>query len=159
MDTNKLALAHNATDFGWPDVQSPTAGQDSMQFKYPPPQTTNNTDLQQLWFSTTTSNYWQTRYPSTYPPGPPSGSGLSRESSRDDLTSMELEQVFDYEERFRVDRRKLELLILGRYEPIEETAAEYFQKVLAYSIQHLMHTFYNTRINVRDYVDNIRSLS
>ena len=35
-----------------------------------------------------------------------------RESSRDDLTSMG-EQIFDYEDRFRVDRRKLELMIIG----------------------------------------------
>lgn len=42
---------------------------------------------------------------------------------------MELEQVFDYEERFRVDRRKLESLILGRFEPIKETASDYFLRV------------------------------
>lgn len=66
----------------------------------------------------------------SYPPGP--GSGLSRESSRDDLTSVELEQVFEYEERFRVDRRKLELLILGRFDPIKETAVDFFQKVFFY---------------------------
>ena len=35
-------------------------------------------------------------------------SGLSRESSRDDINS-ECEQQFEYEQRFRVDRRKLEL--------------------------------------------------
>ena len=78
------------------------------------------------------ADYWQQRNPfpsdvGSFPPGP--GSGLSRESSRDDLTSVELEQVFDFEERFRVDRRKLELLIVGRFEPIKETAAEFFQKV------------------------------
>ncbi len=77
------------------------------------------------------ANFWQQRMPAfpsgSYPPGP--GSGLSRESSRDDLTSVELEQVFEYEERFRVDRRKLELLILGRFDPIKETAVDFFQKV------------------------------
>ncbi len=38
-----------------------------------------------------------------------------RESSRDDLTSiMDFGGVFDYEDRFRVDRRKLEMLIMGQ---------------------------------------------
>ncbi len=37
---------------------------------------------------------------------------LFRESSRDDLTSVG-EQIFDFEDRFRVDRRKLELMIMG----------------------------------------------
>ena len=71
----------------------------------------------------------------SYPPG--TGSGLSRESSRDDLTSVELEQVFEYEERFRVDRRKLELLILGRFDPIKETAVDFFQKVCLFALQRL----------------------
>jgi len=76
------------------------------------------------WFS----NYWQPRYPSlNYPPGP--GSGLSRQSSLDDLTSMETDQVFDYEDRFRVDRRKLENLILGRFEPIKESASDFFLRI------------------------------
>ena len=51
-----------------------------------------------------------------------SSSHLSRESSRDDLTSMSDSvsgQIFDYEERFRVDRRKLELLMIGRFDPIK----------------------------------------
>jgi hypothetical protein len=39
-------------------------------------------------------------------------SGLSRESSRDDINSI-CEQQFEYEERFRVDRRKLELMMIG----------------------------------------------
>ena len=95
-----------------------------MQFTFPPP-LTKPTDTQQYWYSA--ANFWNpSRFPPTYPP---SGSGISRESSRDDLTSMELEHVFDFEERFRVDRRKLELLIMGQYEPIDGTAAEYFQKV------------------------------
>ncbi len=42
-----------------------------------------------------------------YPP-------IVRESSRDDLTSMGDGQVFEYEDRFRVDRRKLELLMMGK---------------------------------------------
>ena len=54
-------------------------------------------------------------------------SGLSRESSRDDLTSMGDSmsgQIFDYEERFRVDRRKLELLMIGRFDPIKVCRGE-----------------------------------
>ncbi len=40
---------------------------------------------------------------------------ISRESSRDDLASMMGDgQIFEYEERFRVDRRKLELLMQGK---------------------------------------------
>merc|ERR1719431_2323638 len=35
------------------------------------------------------------------------GSGLSRESSRDDINS-ECDQQFEHEQRFRVDRKKLE---------------------------------------------------
>jgi hypothetical protein len=41
---------------------------------------------------------------------------IFRDSSHDDLTSM-CEQIFDYEDRFRVDRRKLELMILGERVP------------------------------------------
>ena len=82
------------------------------------------------WFS----NYWQPRYPSlNYPPGP--GSGLSRQSSLDDLTSMETDQVFDYEDRFRVDRRKLENLILGRFEPIKESASDFFLRVSTHFVR------------------------
>ena len=77
------------------------------------------------------ANYLQQRMPAfptgNYPPGP--GSAVSGESSRDDLTSVELEQVFEFEERFRVDRRKLELLILGRFDPIKESATDFFLKV------------------------------
>ena len=88
------------------------------------------------------ADYWQQRMPfpsaGSYPPGP--GSGLSRASSKDDLTSVELEQVFEFEERFRVDRRKLELLIVGRFEPIKETAADFFHKVL-FKCEELLHLF------------------
>ena len=37
---------------------------------------------------------------------------LSRESSRDDINSIS-DQQFDFEERFKVDRRKLELMMIG----------------------------------------------
>ena len=122
MDTDKPVPEQNTPDFGWSADKN--SEQDAVPFSHPPPK---NSDLQPLWFPSGNSNYWQSHFPSTFAP---SGSGLSRESSRDDLTSVELEQVFDFEERFRVDRRKLELLILGRFEPLEnETAAEYFQKV------------------------------
>ena len=70
--------------------------------------------------------FWRPAY-GGYPVSGPS-SGLSRESSRDDLTSME-GQIFEFEERFRVDRRKLELMMIGRYEPIKETAIDFFQRV------------------------------
>merc|ERR1719193_2023239 len=43
-------------------------------------------------------------------------SGLSRESSRDDINS-ECEQQFEYEQRFRVDRRKPELTIVPQGSP------------------------------------------
>ena len=122
MDTDKPVPEQNTPDFGWSADKN--SEQDAVPFSHPPPK---NSDLQPLWFPSGNSNYWQSHFPSTFAP---SGSGLSRESSRDDLTSVELEQVFDFEERFRVDRRKLELLILGRFEPLEnETAVEYFQKV------------------------------
>ena len=42
---------------------------------------------------------------------------------------MENDQVFDHEDRFRVDRRKLENLILGRFEPIKDTAGDFFLRV------------------------------
>jgi hypothetical protein len=121
----------------WPEVSSQA---DPLNFAFPPPQSQLqshlNSDLQQSWFSTSAlppaaasggAYCWQTRYPPTYPPGP--GSGLSRDSSRDDLTSVEFDQVFDYEERFRVDRRKLELLMMGRFDPIKDMATDYFQRV------------------------------
>ena len=38
------------------------------------------------------------------------GSGLSRESSRDDINS-ECDQQFEHEQRFRVDRKKLETMM------------------------------------------------
>ena len=43
---------------------------------------------------------------------------------------METDQVFDHEDRFRVDRRKLENLILGRFDPIKETAGDFFLRVI-----------------------------
>jgi hypothetical protein len=55
------------------------------------------------------------------------GSGLSRESSRDDINS-ECEQQFEYEQRFRVDRRKLELMMLNSPE-YGEAAAEFFDRI------------------------------
>ena len=122
------------SDVGWPTeakpsrghevVTSPIRGQASMLSAIPnsPNQATSGS---------LSAHFWQQRMPAftsgSYPPGP--GSGLSRESSRDDLTSVELEQVFEFEERFRVDRRKLELLILGRFDPIKETATDFFLKV------------------------------
>ena len=45
---------------------------------------------------------------------------------------METDQVFDHEDRFRVDRRKLENLILGRFDPIKETAGDFFLRVSSY---------------------------
>lgn len=51
-------------------------------------------------------------YPRGYGSSREGTSGLSRESSRDDLNSLG-DQHFEYEERFRVDRRKLELMMLG----------------------------------------------
>ena len=112
-----VAWGRSPADLGWPEVANGGGG--------------GGWFGQGLWqqppaaaASTTMTTYGSA---ANYPPGP--GSGLSRESSRDDLTSMELDQVFDYEERFRVDRRKLELLILGRFEPIKETACDYFQRI------------------------------
>ena len=72
--------------------------------------------------------FWRPAY-GGYPVSGPSTSGLSRESSRDDLTSVEGGQIFEYEERFRVDRRKLELMMIGRYDPIKEPALDFFQRV------------------------------
>ncbi|XP_059097133.1 protein bicaudal C homolog 1-like isoform X2 [Tigriopus californicus] len=68
------------------------------------------------------------------PPGPESvattcTTSLSRGSSRDDLTSLMDGRIFEHEERFRVDRRKLELLMLGRFEPIRESASDYFARI------------------------------
>jgi len=55
------------------------------------------------------------------------GSGLSRESSRDDINS-ECEQQFEYEQRFRVDRRKLEMMMTNSPE-FGEAAAEFFERI------------------------------
>jgi len=55
------------------------------------------------------------------------GSGLSRESSRDDINS-ECDQQFEYEQRFRVDRRKLELMMMNSPE-FGEVAAEFFERI------------------------------
>ena len=72
--------------------------------------------------------FWRPAY-GGYPVSGPS-SILSRESSRDDLTSMEgLGQMFEFEDRFRVDRRKLELMMIGRYDPIKEHAMDFFQRI------------------------------
>jgi len=55
--------------------------------------------------------------------------GLSRESSRDDINSV-CDQQFEYEERFRVDRRKLEHLIIGSGDSqLGEAAAAFFDKI------------------------------
>merc|ERR1719192_3328477 len=50
-----------------------------------------------------------------------------RESSRDDINS-ECEQQFEYEQRFRVDRRKLELMMMNSPE-FGEVAAEFFERI------------------------------
>ena len=55
------------------------------------------------------------------------GSGLSRESSREDINS-ECEQQFDYEQRFRVDRKKLEIMMTNSPE-FGEAAAEFFERI------------------------------
>ena len=55
------------------------------------------------------------------------GSGISRESSRDDINS-ECEQQFEYEQRFRVDRRKLEMMMTNSPE-FGEAAAEFFERI------------------------------
>jgi len=55
------------------------------------------------------------------------GSGLSRESSREDINS-ECEQQFDYEQRFRVDRKKLEVMMTNSPE-FGEAAAEFFERI------------------------------
>ena len=53
----------------------------------------------------------------------PNGSfGSSGESS-------DQEQVFQHENIFRVDRCKIESLILGQFEPIKETAGDYFLRI------------------------------
>lgn len=123
MDT--LAWGRSTPDFGWPECQDHLGGA-SVGFPgtYAPIGSSGDSSGQTGWFA----NYWQPRYPSlNYPPGP--GSGLSRQSSLDDLTSMETDQVFDHEDRFRVDRRKLENLILGRFDPIKETAGDFFLRI------------------------------
>ena len=68
--------------------------------------------------------FWR---PGAYPVSGP-GSGLSRTSSHDDLTSVE-GHIFEHEERFRVDRRKLELMMIGRFDPIKEEASDFFQRI------------------------------
>jgi len=130
-----LTWGRSTPDFGWPETQDHLGGgghshggatSSGFPGNYAMMGSSGDTGSggQNGWFA----NYWQPRYPSlNYPPGP--GSGLSRQSSLDDLTSMETDQVFDYEDRFRVDRRKLENLILGRFEPIKETASDFFLRI------------------------------
>ena len=52
---------------------------------------------------------------------------MSRESSREDLNS-DIEQQFDYEQRFRVDRKKLEIMMTNSPE-FGEAAAEFFERI------------------------------
>jgi len=130
-----LTWGRSTPDFGWPETQDHLGGgghshggatSSGFPGNYAMMGSSGDTGSggQNGWFA----NYWQPRYPSlNYPPGP--GSGLSRQSSLDDLTSMETDQVFDYEDRFRVDRRKLENLILGRFEPIKESAPDFFLRI------------------------------
>lgn len=57
--------------------------------------------------------------------------GLSRESSRDDINSV-CDQQFEYEERFRVDRQKLEMMMMGSADTaFGETAGAFFDKIAA----------------------------
>ena len=74
--------------------------------------------------SPNSKGYWK---PGAYPVSGPC-SGLSRESSRDDLTSVE-GHTFEHEERFRVDRRKLEMMMIGRFDPVKEEASDFFQRI------------------------------
>ena len=43
--------------------------------------------------------------------------------------SSDQEQVFQHKDIFRVDRRKIESLMLGQFEPIKESAGDYFLKI------------------------------
>ena len=54
-------------------------------------------------------------------------SGLSRKSSRDYINS-KCEQQFEYEQRFRVDSRKLELMMMNSPE-FGDMAAEFFERI------------------------------
>ena len=54
-------------------------------------------------------------------------SGLSRKSSRDYINS-KCEQQFEYEQRFRIDSRKLELMMMNSPE-FGEVAAEFFERI------------------------------
>jgi hypothetical protein len=38
-------------------------------------------------------------------------------------------QIFEYEDRFRVDRRKLEMLMMGCFPPVQEPAADFFGRI------------------------------
>ena len=52
---------------------------------------------------------------------------LYSSGSSDD--SSDQDQVFEHENIFRVDRRRIESLILGQFKPIKETAGDYFLRV------------------------------
>ena len=54
-------------------------------------------------------------------------SGLSRESSREDINS-ECKQQFEYKQRLRVNSRKLEMMMTSSPE-FEEAAAEFFERI------------------------------
>ena len=53
---------------------------------------------------------------------------MSRESSRDDINSEFSEQNFDFEQRFQVDRKKLETMMTNSPE-FGEAAQEFFDRI------------------------------
>ena len=65
---------------------------------------------------------WSMGTPSTTEWPTDFSSGSSGDSSDQD-------QVFQHENIFRVDRRKIESLMLGQFEPIKEFAADYFLRI------------------------------
>ena len=87
---------------------------------------TTNHDMQKgnIAISPNSKSYWRA---GAFPVSGHS-SVLSRESSRDDLTSIE-GHTFEHEERFRVDRRKLEMMMVGRFDQVKEEASEFFQRI------------------------------
>merc|ERR1719300_1643934 len=102
------------TEMGPPPPQHHGHHQHMYQHAPHPPQTHN----QPIW------NNRENRYVNVMDD---CGSGLSRESSREDINS-ECEQQFDYEQRFRVDRKKLEIMMTNSPE-FGEAAAEFFDRI------------------------------
>ena len=135
IDTNAIAGWHMGTlaTNGWPKDSPPTTGWSLDTFSSTGWKMGNlaNSGWSMDTLGTTTA--WQGSQNLGLQSIRDAPSGFKRRHHLDSFgssgDSSDQDQVFQNETTFRVDRRKIESLILGKFNPIKETAGDYFLRV------------------------------